>query len=199
MHIDVNAIYKLQLWRFLTGQFVFKNMAQAIVGIMLLYFCRQFERFLGSKKYGAFVFLAFSISVMIQLGVVVIMESLDIHYASANGPYFLVFALLPLYHSYIPKLHNSEYTLLGVGFSEKSWIYVLAMQLLFSEGIHSIIPAVIGLGVGYSYGHDVLSLQQFRLPRIVEVLYHIMLTSLLAIMIVNVFICVDCLMRAFVY
>jgi hypothetical protein len=59
--------------------------------------------------------------------------------------------------------------LLGVGISEKSWTYLLAAQLCFSEGISSIIPAIAALSIGYAYLGDSLKLQDYRLPNIVRV------------------------------
>lgn len=53
--------------------------------------------------------------------------------------------------------------------SEKSWIYLLAMQLLLSDGVPSVVSGLSGLLAGYIYQHDAYGFQNLRLPAIVEV------------------------------
>lgn len=60
-----------ELWRLLTSQIVFNQNAQALVGLILLYTCRQFERQMGSRKFAGFLFLSLCFSVLSLLAVVV--------------------------------------------------------------------------------------------------------------------------------
>jgi hypothetical protein len=92
-------------------------------------------------------------------------------YTPSSGPYFVIFALLALFYFHVPKMpnaSNSYYSLLGLVFSEKSWIYLLSTQLLLSEGFASILPSLIGLAAGYLYDVDWFGSQTFRLPQRVE-------------------------------
>ena len=65
---------------------------------------------------------------------------------------------------HIPKMHSSQYALMGFEFSEKSWIYLLGCQLLLSDGIASIVAALSGLLAGYLYDQDGYGIQSYRLP-----------------------------------
>lgn len=169
--LDIFSIGSGQLWRLVTGQLIFENMAQTAVGAMLLYTFRQFERQMGSKKFGGFVVITLLLSTVALMTVAVLAASIEAVFIPASGPFALIFAALALFYNRIPKMHASEYHVLGVGFSEKSWIYLLAAQLLFSAGLRSFLPALSGSIVGYLYDTNYFSLQSFRLPRIVEVRY----------------------------
>jgi hypothetical protein len=46
---------------------------------------------------------------------------------------------------HIPKLHPSKYVIFGMEISEKTWIYFLSLQLMFSDGLYSITASLIGL------------------------------------------------------
>jgi len=70
---------------------------------------------------------------------------------------------------HIPKLHSAQYSILGMDLSEKSWIYLLALQLLFSDGVPSVVSALSGLLAGYLYQSDTYGFQGFRLPGVIEV------------------------------
>lgn len=67
--------------------------------------------------------------------------------------------------------------------SEKSWIYLLALQLLFSDGVPSVVSALSGLLAGYLYQSDTYGFQNFRLPGIIEVrtatIVHLAVASLI--------------------
>lgn len=70
---------------------------------------------------------------------------------------------------YIPKIFQNQYVLLGISFSEKSGIYLLAAQLFFSDGWESMVASLIALSFGFLYSQNIVRIQQFRLPSVVEV------------------------------
>jgi hypothetical protein len=161
-------------------------MAQAIVGMITLYSSRHFERQLGVKKYAAFVVVSYVLSLLLQIGLVVTLRYIGMeNFKPAQGPYFIIFALLSMFYgkcnerydsiaasycyfvAHIPKL-QSRALILGLEFSEKSWIYLLACQLLLADGSSSIGSSMIGLLIGYLYDRNVLRLQSIRLPVAVE-------------------------------
>lgn len=59
--------------------------------------------------------------------------------------------------------------MLGLEFSEKSWVYLLALQLLFSEGSSSLISGLVGLSVGYLYERNGFGIQKLRMPAMIMV------------------------------
>lgn len=159
-----------EVYRIFASSFVFKDMGQTFYGLVLLYSCRHFERLLGVRKFGAFCCVTYAASIALHLSSTTILNlSLGSEYVPASGPYFLVYGLLALYHAHIPRVHPSQYTLLGsVVFSEKTWIYLLALHLALCMGTQSLLPAASGLAVGHLYARDWLALQSWRLPVAVE-------------------------------
>jgi len=144
-------------------------MAQTIVGLLILYACRLFERQLGVRKFGAFFCFSLFVSIAFQVCLAVISDGLGVHFVPASGPYFLIFALLFLYYAHIPKTVLPNFTFLGfIAISEKSWIYLLALQLLFSNGLSSVSAAVGGLLAGALYEQDGFNIQSWRLPTAIE-------------------------------
>lgn len=87
-----------EFWRLVTSQIVFRSKAQAVVGLILLYTCRQFERQMGSRKFGAFLVFSLVASLLSLLGVIVVAASLGVNLVPSSGPYFLIFALVALYY-----------------------------------------------------------------------------------------------------
>lgn len=87
-----------QLWRLLSSQFVFENLAQTVVGLILLYTFRQFERQMGTKKFSFFVFFSFIVSLFNLITVEILVLSVDMVFIPASGPYFLIYSLLAIYY-----------------------------------------------------------------------------------------------------
>ena len=73
--------------------------------------------------------------------------------------------------AYVPRLQSTEFSILGLGFSEKSWTYLLGLQLSLSQGFRSLLPSLIGLLFGYLYIKNLLLMQKFRLPKFLEVCF----------------------------
>jgi hypothetical protein len=88
----------------------------------------------------------------------------------------IVFAILAQYHAGIPHIYkyrlaaspsppaNSPFV--GLTFSDKSYTYLLAIQLSISQFPGSLISAVVGWILGYSWRNDVLPgvITQWRIP-----------------------------------
>lgn len=181
-----------ELWRFITSQMGFASIPQTIVGLILVYQFRQFERQMGPRKFGAFLVAVTLIAMSVLLAFCVAIGS----FVPSQGPYFFIYSIFPLFHSkllraaclcasqmiantlddvwgvngaeYIPKLYPTRLSVFGMGFSEKSWTYLLGLQLLFSDGFNSLIPGLSGFLAGMLYLHDALNIQSFRLPKALE-------------------------------
>ena len=84
---------------------------------------------------------------MIQLAFI---SMLDITVVPYCGPYPCLGAMFTLYHLYRPILHPKFFSILGFDFSEKSFLYAFAFQVIYSGGwIGTVFPSVAGMIAGY--------------------------------------------------
>jgi hypothetical protein len=150
--------------------FTFQSHAQIAVGAILLYKLKELEQHFGSRKFGSFVFFTYvhTILLHISLGVLGSQMQLSILKSVANGPYFLIAALLTVYYKQIPTLSPSAYSFLGLGISEKTWVYLFGAQLMFNSGLSSFIPSVVGLIAGSFYTSNQMNVQSWRVPSFIE-------------------------------
>lgn len=156
--------------RCLTSFTTFDNYSQLAVGLVMIYMCRVFERHFGSRKFGALVFFSWILAIFLSVGVAVLNDSTGIlgTFAPSSGPYFIIFALLTLFHKSIPTLTPSQYSFLGMGISEKTWTYLLGAQLALNTGLRSAVPALVGVLIGLIYQSNQVGIQGWRLPSFVE-------------------------------
>lgn len=92
------------------------------------------------------------------------------------GPTPIVFAVLAQYHAMIPRIYQYRVALspfppladdfFGLTFSDKSYRYALAVQLALLQWPGSLLGAVVGWVVGYSWRNDLLPsmLTSWRVP-----------------------------------
>ena len=98
LSLDLFKLGEGQMWRLLSSQIIFESTAEAVVGLMLLYTFRQFERQMGTRKFGFFVFLSLLISLFNLVTFQILLQSLDIHFVPASVPYFLIYAMLAIFY-----------------------------------------------------------------------------------------------------
>jgi hypothetical protein len=169
LRFDVDKVNEGEYARVFFSQFIFGSLPQGVIGIFLIYNFRQFERMMGIRKFAAFVFLMFWISLLIQISIMVAANMSDIHLVSASGPYFFVFSMLPLFYHYIPVTKGGTKLFGGlITYSEKTWIYLMAIQLFFSEGLPTVLASVSGILAGSLYLVDGLALSRIRFPSMIE-------------------------------
>ena len=169
---DLDLVLKGRgLHRVVMSQMVFTNVSQCMVGLSLLYVCRQFERQLGSRKFGAFAFLSFSLASVLAVATAMATKSMNFDYSPSSGPYSFIFSLLVLYYAHVPKLAPSKYVFLGIPLSEKTWTYVFGAQLLFNDMEKSVGPSIIGILNGMIYLGNFFGMQSFRLPGFMEKIF----------------------------
>ena len=166
-----NQVLQGQVLRLLCSQFIFANIAQTFVGLSMMYVCRQFERQLGSRKFGAFTFLSFFLSMVMTLSMGAFTQSMDIEYSPSPGPYTYIFSLLVLFYAYVPKSAPSKYVILGLPLSDKTWTYIFGAQLFFNDMEKSAGPSIIGILIGMLYLGNHFGMQSWRLPSIVEKIF----------------------------
>jgi membrane associated rhomboid family serine protease len=87
-----------EISRVITSSFIFENKAEALVGVILLYTCRQFERQMGTRKFGAFLVLSLLLSMLLQIAFVTIAAMFDFYFIPSPGPYYAIYATLTLFH-----------------------------------------------------------------------------------------------------
>ncbi len=89
------------------------------------------------------------------------------------GPTPIVFAILAQYHAIIPCIYRYRLALSptsepfrGLTFSDKSYRYLLAIQLALFQWPGSLLAAAVGWIVGYSWRNDMLpgTLTRWRIP-----------------------------------
>jgi membrane associated rhomboid family serine protease len=96
--VDLLKLFRGEIWRLFSSFLVFQNFAQLSVGMLLLYTCRQFERQMGSKKFGAFLVFSYAVSTLISIAAVVVASSIGFILVPSSGPFSLIYALLVLYY-----------------------------------------------------------------------------------------------------
>ena len=95
---DIYRLLEGQVWKLPASFFIFQNSAQMIVGLILLYTCRQFERQMGSRKFGAFLLIAFVFSILVNCAAIVAAYSVGLYLVPSPGPFALIFALMTYYY-----------------------------------------------------------------------------------------------------
>jgi hypothetical protein len=167
---DVVRISGGEYFRLLGCQMFFPSVPQAVVGAFLVYTLRQLERMMGTRKLGAFLFVSYVLTLVLQLAFVVVLQTLmgGRYMVPASGPYFFIFGLLPLFARHVPTLRGTRFFGGLVTFSEKTWTYLLAAQIACSDGAPSVCSALAGYAAGSLYMVDPLRLSSFRFPRFVD-------------------------------
>lgn len=141
-----NVVQHLHFWRLFTHNFVFTTPGELLFGMVLIYYFRQFERQLGSSRFAAFAIITAIIYTTILASLQVLLPSLS----PASGPYSLVFASLVFFFFETPKLYRFE-VLGAVEFSDKAFVYLMAMQLMISSPLRSLISFGAALFSGIVY------------------------------------------------
>uniref|UniRef100_A0A7S0DXC6 UBA domain-containing protein n=1 Tax=Hanusia phi TaxID=3032 RepID=A0A7S0DXC6_9CRYP len=157
-------LVRRQVWRVITYQFFFSTASELIIGMVLMYTFRQFERHWGSKKFGAFIVVAKTLSAIMGTGALFLQRSWRQNFVMqvASGPYGLIFASLVQYYFEIPVSQPMQ--IFGLNFSNKTFVYIFAMQLSCSLSRPSQLAAASGILTGIMYRWNVLGLRKYMLP-----------------------------------
>jgi hypothetical protein len=132
------------------------------VGVALLYQFRLFERHWGSRKFGTFLLLSYGMSAILACCTLFLAQGMQRRLDSLPlGPYGLVFSLLVQWFFDIPVSHSVS--LIGIPISDKSFCYLLAVQLAMTFQPASFVAAGIGTFVGLCY--RISPLRSLLLPK----------------------------------
>jgi len=96
---DLYKVIHGEIWRLITTHLVFRNPAQLIVGLMVLYSLRGFERQMGSKKFGAYLIYCLLASTVLSILFILILDVLmGLSFVPSSGPFFLIYSLMIFYY-----------------------------------------------------------------------------------------------------
>ena len=95
---------------------------------------------MGSRRFGAFIVYTSILSTVLELIVFNIFFDVERY----SGPYPQLGAVLALYHRFTPRVYPKFLGILGYDFSEKSLVYALCAQVIFSGGWSTFVPAFVG-------------------------------------------------------
>ncbi|XP_016471602.2 rhomboid-like protein 20 isoform X1 [Nicotiana tabacum] len=154
---------KLQIWKLIISVFTFSSTPELLFGLYLLYYFRVFERQIGSNKYS--VFLLFSFVLSLLLAVLALQLIKDPSLSTLSGPYGLIFSSFVPFYLDIPV--STRFRILSLHFSDKAFIYLAGLQLLFSSWKRSIIPGLCGIIAGCLYRLNIFRIRRVKFPEFI--------------------------------
>ncbi|KAI9314387.1 hypothetical protein BX666DRAFT_1966128 [Dichotomocladium elegans] len=170
--LDLKAIFHLQLsphivihhqlWRLFTSHCAFTNSGELFFGLLLIYTMRVIERHYGSAKYAAFVFVTLWVVTFLEIGALVSGAKLGFRRVP-GGPYAIIFSILYQYYRIIPA--TLRFRVFGVTFTDKAFIYALALQMMLSHSFSTIVPSICGILSGALYRSDIGNMKRWRFPK----------------------------------
>jgi hypothetical protein len=143
-----------------TFPFGFSSPMNIVVGLMLLFHFRHFERTHGTRKFLTTVCLSVCVTMLIRFLLlharVVVMYGVVPLWLIPSGPYVTLFCFLVNYWFEVP----------GTATGSKSMVYLLAAQLLFGDVIGgSLLASVIGILLGVLRFHRSSHVAYWLLPQ----------------------------------
>jgi hypothetical protein len=176
-----------QWWRLFLHHLAFQSSGEALLGAILLYFTRMFERRYGSAKYASrlTVISVFATACQMALlltvgrGVSLTMRrpgkqaaSYEMTPCAAPGPYGVIYAALVDYFIDVPVTYRFR---LGANrrrspfwsttsVSDKSLVYLIALQLALTRGKASLVSALAAILASILYRSAPGRVKQWRYP-----------------------------------
>lgn len=158
-----------EVWRIWTCQLPYETLGEALFSLgVLCPLMRRFEREMGSRKFASFLTFTFVIASTWELIFFQVFSTYN-HTTTprVSGPYPWLGSLLFLFHVYTPRLYPNFFSLLGIMCSEKSITYAIALQLIFSGGTSTMIPAATGMMAAFVCTTPALQIKNWELPSFV--------------------------------
>lgn len=159
------SLFLFEVWRLLTHNLVWGSSSELVLGSILLYTWRLFERQFGSRKFGGCILFHFLSTTILQTIILAFSGGViqgGRNWLFASGPYGLAFGLLACFAWDIPQ--SAPFKLFGIKMSDKIFIYMLALQLALSGVPSSAYTALIGLVLGILYRIEFLPFHRIRIP-----------------------------------
>ncbi|RZC82783.1 hypothetical protein C5167_045570 [Papaver somniferum] len=186
-----DSFKKLKIWKLIASVFAFSSTPELMFGLYLLYYFRVFERQIGSNKYSVFILFSVIVSSVFEVLALTLlkgskdlqMEVLETSFPAyalidtpipvnwnidatlnilTSGPYGLIFSSFVPFYFDIPV--STRFRIFGVSISDKSFIYLACLQLLFSSWKRSILPGICGILAGSLYRLNILRIRKIKFP-----------------------------------
>ncbi|KAM5351940.1 hypothetical protein ACJ41O_004663 [Fusarium nematophilum] len=176
--IDTHIWRYRQFWRLLAYQLCYTNSTEVLFAAMSLYNLRIVERMWGSRKFASFLVVTFLLTAVLPPVASIVLRPLTagwFNYMPA-GPTPIIFAILAQYHAMVPHMYKyrvatseappTNRPFVGLTFSDKSYKYAIALHLALLQWPGSLLGAVIGWVLGYSWREGLLpaALVRWRVP-----------------------------------
>ncbi|KAF4619612.1 hypothetical protein D9613_004924 [Agrocybe pediades] len=157
-HISVHHQY----WRLISHNLAFSNSSDVFLASLILYNVGvPIERQFGSIKYASFATVSLFVATFLEFITILLFYRVGIDHI-AMGPSTLVFAILYQYSRIVPAVYT--FKIFGVPLNNKSFNYLLALQLAVSRLPGSAVAAIAGILTGQIYRSDLAPLKAYRLP-----------------------------------
>ncbi|KAI9276360.1 hypothetical protein BY458DRAFT_505604 [Sporodiniella umbellata] len=178
-HLQLNPHLTIhnQWWRLFLSHFVFNSSNDFLFGSIILYTMRVIERQFGTPKYSAFLFVTFILSILFELGALMIGERVGLK-SIPSGPYALLFSILYQYYRIIPVTYR--FRIFGCVMTDKLFLYTLALQLAFSGTLQTIVPSLCGCIAGAFYRADIGNIRKWKFPVFIQTIAHRFVEAFLA-------------------
>jgi len=163
LNLDYARIFQnREYWRIITSNLAFESVFELIVGGILMYYFRQFERQMGSNKFCAVALVSTAMATSIQLGTLAIAP----HFKSVRpGPYAFIFTFLVQYYIHTPRMYPRMFSFYIMHGSDKLLYYFLGLLLLFSSWEQSFIAGFPGILVGGLLASNKSCQLRLRMPK----------------------------------
>ncbi|XP_074320561.1 rhomboid-like protein 20 [Silene latifolia] len=149
-----------KMWKIIVSMYAFMSTPELMFGLFLLYYFRVFERQMGSNKYSVFILFSYAVSFFLESSILALLK--DPSSSITTGPYSLIFSAFVPFFFDIPV--STRFRVLGLKFSDKSFIYLAGLQLLLSSWKRSILPGICGVIAGFLYRMNIFSIRKAKLP-----------------------------------
>ncbi|MCL7021983.1 hypothetical protein MKW94_012137 [Papaver nudicaule] len=159
-----DSFNKLKVWKLIASVFAFSSTPELMFGLYLLYYFRVFERQIGSNKYSVFILFSVIVSSLFEVLALTLLKDPTLNILT-SGPYGLIFSSFVPFYFDIPV--STRFRIFGVSISDKSFIYLAGLQLLFSSWKRSILPGICGILAGSLYRLNILRIRKIKFPAFV--------------------------------
>ncbi|XP_026427476.1 rhomboid-like protein 20 [Papaver somniferum] len=156
-----DSFKKLKIWKLIASVFAFSSTPELMFGLYLLYYFRVFERQIGSNKYSVFILFSVIVSSVFEVLALTLLKDATLNILT-SGPYGLIFSSFVPFYFDIPV--STRFRIFGVSISDKSFIYLACLQLLFSSWKRSILPGICGILAGSLYRLNILRIRKIKFP-----------------------------------
>uniref|UniRef100_A0A183SLY3 UBA domain-containing protein n=1 Tax=Schistocephalus solidus TaxID=70667 RepID=A0A183SLY3_SCHSO len=127
---DLDAVFHDgAIWRSLTSKLAFLETSDLVLGCLLIYYFRIFERRYGARKYMSAILLFAVGTTVLELTLAVLLRllSFELHYLP-SGPFFLIYPFFPACYFDIPRIPLAS--IFGIPLTGKTFLYLFGFQLV---------------------------------------------------------------------